>query len=312
MVDIALMVEGQEDLTWERWFRIADAAEELDFEGLFRSDHLTALNGEPGREALALWPSLTTLATRTRRIRFGPLVAAITFRHPAMVAKMAASIDVLSGGRFDLGLGAGWFEGEHRMFGISYPRYSERLERLDEGARVVKALWSGERGSFDGRHYSLKDASNLPTPSQAEPTLIMGGKGEKTLRVVAAHATEWNFSYSTLGAFKEKSSELDRACVEIERDPATLRRSMMLPFAIGRDRAAVQRHIDAHRETFGDLPPDVKGWSEAGFLVGSPEQIVEQVGRRAEAGVSRFMLQQNALDDLDSIELLGTEVLPNV
>jgi F420-dependent oxidoreductase-like protein len=312
MVDIALMVEGQEDLTWQRWFRIAEAAEELGFEGLFRSDHLTALNGEPGREALALWPSLTALAMKTGRIRFGPLVAAITFRHPAMVAKMAASIDVLSEGRLDLGLGAGWFEGEHRMFGIPYPPYSERLDRLDEGARVVRALWSSERQSLNGQHYPLVEAVNLPIPSQSHPTLIMGGKGEKTLRVVARHATEWNFSYSTLEAFKEKSSALDRACEEIGRDPTTLRRSMMLPFAIGKGDASVQRHVDAHRRTFNDLPADAADWSAAGFLVGTPDQIVEQVGERVEAGVSRFMLQQNALDDLESIELLASDVLPRV
>lgn len=312
MTDVALMVEGQEDLTWERWFRIVDAAEELGFEGLFRSDHLTALNADPGREALALWPSLTALATRTSRIRFGPLVAAITFRHPSMMAKMAASIDVLSDGRLDLGLGAGWFEGEHRMFGIRYPPYSERLERLDEGAQVVRALWSGERRSLAGHHYSLDDAVNLPVPAQPEPTLIMGGKGEKTLRVVARHATEWNFSYSTLEAFRDKSAELDRACQEIGRDPATLRRSMMLPFAIGVDDAAVQRHIDAHRRTFRNLPASAEEWVDGGFLVGSPEQIVDQIGQRVAAGVSRVMLQQNALDDLDSIELLASTVLPSV
>lgn len=312
MTDIALMLEGQENLTWERWFRFADAAESLGFEGLFRSDHLTALNGERGREALALWPSLTTLATRTGRIRFGPLVAAVTFRHPAMVAKMAASVDVLSGGRLDLGLGAGWFAGEHEMFGIPYPRYPERLDRLEEGARVVRALWSGQIKSTDGPHYPLTDAQNLPTPDQAEPTLIMGGKGERTLRVVARHATEWNFSYSTLEAFTEKTAELDRACDDIGRDPSTLRRSMMLPFAIGRTEAQVQRHIESHRETFTNLPPAQVDWLEAGFLVGSPAQIVDQIGRRVEAGVSRFMLQQNALDDLESVELIAGEVLPQI
>lgn len=312
MVDIALMVEGQEDLTWERWFRFADAAEDLGFEGLFRSDHLTALNGEPGREALALWPSLTTLATRTSRIRFGPLVAAITFRHPAMVAKMAASIDVLSGGRFDLGLGAGWFRGEHEMFGISYPRYPERLDRLDEGAQIVRALWKGSPATIEGDHYSLTNAVSLPTPARQEPTLIMGGKGEKTLRVVARHATEWNFSYSTVEAFRAKSAELDRACEELGRDPNTLRRSMMLPFAIGVDDIAVKRHITAQRRTFRDLPEDVSGWVESGFLIGSPEAIIDQIGTRVEAGASRFMLQQNALDDLDSVELLATQVLPKI
>lgn len=311
MADIALMLEGQEGLTWERWFRFAEAADALGFEGLFRSDHLTALNGEPGRESLALWPSLTALALRTRRIRFGPLVASVTFRHPAMVAKMSASIDVLSNGRFDLGLGAGWFAGEHEMFGIPYPKYTERLERLDEGAGVVRALWSGKETTAAGHHYSLRGARNLPLPLGRPPTLIMGGKGEKTLRVVARHATEWNFSYSTLGHFVEKSSELDRACEEIGRDPSSIRRSMMLPFAIGRDDATVRAHISAHRATFADLPETPQEWLAAGFLVGSPEGIVDQIGQRVEAGVSRFMLQQNALDDLKSVELLASEVLSN-
>lgn len=312
MTDIALMVEGQEDMTWNRFLRIADAAEELGFEGLFRSDHLTALDGSAKREALAMWPSLTALALRTSRIRFGPLVCSMTFRHPAIVAKMASSVDVLSGGRLDLGIGAGWFGGEHRMYGIQYPPYAERLDRLDEGARVIGALWSGEPASSDGPHYPLVDAEAHPRPAQSRPTLIMGGKGERTLRLVARHATEWNCSYSTLAVFEEKSAALDLECDAIGRDPASLRRSMMLPFAIGRDAAALQRHIDAHRATFPSLPADAPGWQESGFLVGSPGGIVDQLGDRIDAGVGRFMLQQNALDDLDSVELLASEVMPNV
>jgi alkanesulfonate monooxygenase SsuD/methylene tetrahydromethanopterin reductase-like flavin-dependent oxidoreductase (luciferase family) len=304
MADIALMLEGQEDLTWERWFRFADAAEEFGFEGLFRSDHLTGLNGDSHREALALWPSLTTLAQRTDRIRFGPLVCSITFRHPAMVAKMAASVDVLSGGRLDLGLGAGWHAGEHRMFAIPYPKYSERLQRLDEGASVITALWSGQPATTQG-HYPLLEAENHPQPTHPEPTLIMGGKGERTLQIVARHASEWNSSYSPLQLFIDKSAELDGVCETIGRDPGTLRRSMMLPFAIGRDSAAVQKHIDAHRVTFTDLPATADEWAENGFIVGSPDQVVDQLGTRVGAGATRFMLQQNALDDLDSVELLA-------
>ncbi len=124
MAELGIMIEGQEDLTWERFFRLAEAVEDLGFASLFRSDHLTALQGQSKRESLALWPSLTALALRTKRIRFGPMVCSMTFRHPAMVAKMAASVSVLSGGRLDLGLGAGWYAGEHDMFGHSFPKYS--------------------------------------------------------------------------------------------------------------------------------------------------------------------------------------------
>lgn len=312
MTEIALMVEGQEDLTWERWFRFADAAESMGLNGLFRSDHLTALNGETGRESLALWPSLTAVALRTSRIRFGPLVAPMTFRHPAMVAKMAASIDVLSSGRFDLGLGAGWFAREHEMFGIPYPAHGERLARLDEGAAVVRALWSGVETTTTGPHYRLHKARNLPLPVGRTTPMIIGGKGDKSLRVVARHATEWNFSYSTLSHFKERSAELDRACREVGRDPSEVRRSMMLPFAIGRGDGEVKAHIEAHRQTFNDLPESPDEWRDAGFLVGNPNDIVDQIGERADAGVSRLMLQQNALDDLDSVELLASEVMPRV
>ena len=306
------MLEGQEDLTWERLFRFADAAEQLGFDGLFRSDHLTSLDGHPAKESLALWPSLTALAQRTERIRFGPMVCSITFRHPAMLAKMAASVDVLSNGRLDLGIGAGWNPHEHEMFGIPYPRYLDRLDRLDEGATVIEALWSGRPRTTSGPHYPLNDAESHPSPSQKRPTLIMGGKGERTLQVVARHATEWNFSYNTLGFFVKKSAELDRACDDIGRDAKEVTRSMMLPFAIGRSPAEVQAHIQAHRATFDDLPVDPAGWRQAGFIVGTPDEIVDQIGRRREAGATRFMLQQNALDDLKSIELLASEVLPHV
>jgi alkanesulfonate monooxygenase SsuD/methylene tetrahydromethanopterin reductase-like flavin-dependent oxidoreductase (luciferase family) len=304
------MLEGQEDLTWERWFRFAEAAEALGLEGLFRSDHLTALNGESGRVALALWPSLTALAMRTERIRFGPLVTSITFRHPAMIARMAASIDDLSGGRFDLGLGAGWFAREHEMFGIEFQGHSERIRRLDEGAGVIRALWSGEEATTSGPHYPLQRARSLPVPSNPSPPLIMGGKGDRGLSVVARHATEWNFSYSTLDHFVDRSAELDRVCQEMGRDAGDIRRSMMLPFAIGNNDREVRAHISAHRTTFNDLPDSPDEWRESGFLVGSPDEIVDQIGERTAAGVSRFMLQQNALDDIDSVALLASEVMP--
>ena len=311
MVDIALMLEGQEDLTWERFLGFARAAEDLGFEGLFRSDHLTSLDGRPERESLALWPSLTALALQTERIRFGPLVCSVTFRHPAMVAKMAVAVDQLSGGRLDLGLGAGWFPREHEMFGISYPAFADRLERLDQAAELVRALWSGDVTSTEG-HYPLRDAQNHPGPAAANPALIMGGKGERTLQVVARHATEWNCSYETVDVFVSKSRELDEACHSLGRDPAGVRRSVMLPFAIGGNPRAVQDHIDGHRKTFSDLPADAEGWRRQGFIAGSPDQVVDQIAAFAEVGASRFMLQQNALDDLGSVELLASSVLPSV
>lgn len=308
MAELGIMIEGQEDLTWDQFFTLAEAVEALGFAHLFRSDHLTAIHGFPGRESLALWPSLTALALRTKRIRFGPMVCSMTFRHPAMVAKMAASVSVLSGGRLDLGLGAGWYAGEHRMFGHDFPPYVTRLEMLDEGAAVIRALWSGQSATFNGRHYRLEAAESYPRP--INPTIIMGGKGAKTLQVVAKHATEWNCSYVGLDVFRQKSGELDENCAALGRDPAGLRRSLMVPFVIGQDAARVQDRIEAHRATFPQLPANLADWHAAGFVGGSPQQLLEQLKSFEAAGVERFMLQHNALDDLASLELLAKEVLP--
>jgi F420-dependent oxidoreductase-like protein len=311
MTYLGIMIEGQEDLTWERLFRLAQAVEDLGFESLFRSDHLTSLNGQSQRASLALWPSLTALALRTQRIRFGPLVCSMTFRHPAIVAKTAAAVDVLSVGRLDLGIGAGWHAGEHRMFGLEFPPYATRLEMLDEGAEMIKALWTGQPATFSGQHYRLEAAETYPVPAQSPPPLLMGGKGDKTLQIVAKHATEWNFTYAGPEAFRQKSDQLNRYCEVIGREPQTLRRSLMIPFVIGRDESTVQQRIEAHRAMFPDLPPTLADWQAAGFPGGSPQQVVDQLGAFVEAGVERFMLQQNDLDDLASLELLASEVMPH-
>lgn len=310
LATIGIMIEGQEDLTWERLFRLAEAVEALGFESLFRSDHLTALNGESQRDSLPLWPSLTALAMKTQRLRFGPMVCSMTFRQPALLAKMAAAVDVLSGGRLDLGVGAGWYEGEHRMFGLDFPPYRTRLEMLDEGTQVIKLLWSGQPVSFTGQHYRLEAAETYPLPAKPLPPILMGGKGEKTLQIVAKHANEWNCSYVGLDIFRQKSGQLDQHCLALGRDPATLHRSLMIPFIIGQDEATVRKRLAAHRAMFSDLPRTYTEWQVRGFLGGSPQQLLDQLKAFEEAGVERFMLQHNDLDDLDSLELLASHILP--
>src|SRR5439155_4654019 len=150
---IGVMIEGQEGLTWERWFRIAERVESLGLDSLWRSDHFFSLSGHPERPALECWTSLTALAQRTQRIRFGPLVSPITFRHPALLARMAAAVDGLSDGRLVLGVGAGWNEAEHAAYGITLPPLKERFDRLEEGIAVIKALWTGGPVDLDGRYY---------------------------------------------------------------------------------------------------------------------------------------------------------------
>ena len=308
MVEMGIMVEGQENMTWERYLGLARTVEELGFDSFFRSDHLTALGGSNDRQSLALWPSLSVLASQTKRIRFGPMVCSMTFRHPAILAKMAASVSELSNGRLDLGLGAGWYKEEHEMFGIDFPPYGTRLKMLDEGAQVIRLLFATEPANFNGEFYQLTDAMTYPKPKNL--AIIMGGKGKKTLEVVARNADEWNCSYVGVEAFKDKSRQLDINCEAIDRDPLTLHRSVMIPFVIARNESDLQKRIHAHRLMFSDLPGDLSAWHRAGFIGGTPQQVIDQLTGFEQAGVTRFMLQHNNLDDLDSLTLLAEEVLP--
>jgi len=310
MVEIGIMVEGQENMTWDRFLVLASTVEELGFGSLFRADHLTALGGDKERHSLALWPSLTALAMQTTRIRFGPMVCPMTFRHPSILAMMAASVSVLSEGRLDLGVGAGWYAGEHQMFGIDFPSYATRLRMLDEGMQVLRLLFSRQEANFEGEFYQLKEAVTLPKPQNL--ALIMGGKGKKTLEVVARNADEWNCSYVGVDVFSELSRQLDANCAAIGRDPLTLRRSLMIPFVIARSEKDLNKRISAHRQMFADLPDSISGWQSAGFIGGTPQQVIEQMKAFAAAGITRFMLQHNDLDDFDSLALLAEEVLPSM
>src|SRR5215470_9636102 len=177
-VDLSIMIEAQEGLTWERWQRLARAVEAAGLHGLYRSDHLTGLFGDASRAALDTWASLGWLATETRRIRFGPLVCPLTFYHPAILARRAFAIADLSGGRLDLGIGAGWHEGEHRMFGIPFPPLRERLDRLECGARAIVALRRGTVVTLDQPYSPLVEAHTAPRPA-AGPPLVIGGRGER-------------------------------------------------------------------------------------------------------------------------------------
>ena len=195
-LELNVMIEGQEGLTWARWQRLARAAEEGGFAGFYRSDHLTGLFGDSTRPSLETWASLPYLATATRRIRFGPIVSPLTFYQPALLAKRAAAIDELAGGRFDLGIGAGWNEMEHRMFGIPFPPLRERMDRFESGARAIRALWRGAPVTLEQRYTPLLDAQSFPLPVGAR--LIVGGRGERrTMRVAAELADEWNVTRVT-------------------------------------------------------------------------------------------------------------------
>ena len=310
---VGIMIEGQEGLTWERWWRLAQAAEDLGYESLCRSDHLTGLGGESKRPSLETWVSLTALATRTRRIRFGPMVSPLTFYHPAILAKMAAAIDALAGGRFDLGIGAGWNEHEHATFGIPFPPLKERMDRLECGARHIRALEAPEPVTLDQPYYPLKKVESYPRPPQGRLRVVIGGRGEKrTLRIVAEVADEWNVTRLDVEGYRAKRQVLAEHCRAVKRDPETIARSLMIPLAIGRDAAEVARRVANARAVFPALPDGEAAWRAAGFLAGTPAQVVEDLQRWDGVGMQRVLLQMLDQEDIGALELFAREVLPKV
>ena len=293
------MIEGQEGLTWERWRRLCHDVEALGFDSLWRSDHFYSVMGVPGRECIETWVSLALAAEWTTRVEFGALVSSMTFRHPALLARMAASVDQLSGGRLVVGVGGGWYQQEHERFGIPFPDTRTRLDRLEQGIARMRQTW----------------AEALPRPIRDPVPLIVGGTGEKrTLRIVAREASEWNCNQPSLETYRAKAQVLAAYCREIGRDPGSIRHSLMNAFLIGRNedelrgRAALVGKVVPR---FGEASPDrILEQVRGRWFVGTPPAVVQQISTYAEAGVSRFMLQHFLMDDVDALQLLAQEVLP--
>lgn len=301
-MDIAIMIEGQNGLTWPRWQRIARAAEELGFAGLYRSDHFTNAN-PPDIDSLELWVSLTWLASHTERIEFGPLVSPVSFRHPVFTARMASQVDDLSGGRLTLGVGAGWQEREHTNFGFDLLGLEQRFGRFQEGLEVIaRLLRSGEPVDFDGRFYRLSEAILLPRPGRpGGPPILIGGNGvQRTLPLAARYADEWNAVYIPAARFAELNARLDQLLLEQGRRPQDVRRSLMTGLALGRDAGELQSKLK------GRDAADLRG---RGVVVGTPGEVARQLEQVAQAGVQRIMLQWLDLDDLAGLERLARAVL---
>ncbi len=304
MIELAIMIEGQDGLNWPRWHRLAEAAEDLGFAGLFRSDHFTNASG-PHKDALELWASLTWLASHTRRIEFGPLVSPVSFRHPVITAWTAAAVDDLSGGRLRLGLGAGWQEREHRAYGFDLLDLDGRFRRLEEALEVVtRLLRSDTPVSFAGEFYRLEDALLLPRPQRpGGPPIVIGGNGMKrTLRLAARYADEWNAVLVPVERFRELNAILDQYLDEAGRPRHAVRRTLMTRVVIGRTDAEAREKLGLDPETA----------RQRGIIAGSPDALVDQVGRLAEAGVSRLQAQWLDMDDIDGLELLATRVMAQV
>ena len=303
MLEIAIMIEGQNGLTWPRWQKIVHLVEDLGFVGLFRSDHFT--NGNPPElESLELWTSLTWLASHTERIEFGPLVTPFSFRHPAHTARMASAVDDLSDGRLILGLGAGWNEREHHLFGFDLLEPKARFDRFKEGLEVVTCLLQSDQPvTFEGQYYQLRDAILLPRPRHSGgPRILIGGSGKRTMSYVVQYATEWNSVSLLPEEFADLNAKLDQMLAAAGRKPASVKRSMMTGCIFGRDAAALKKKLAVRGRTAEQLRGDE-------VVAGNPEQVKARLTELEQAGLQRIMLQWLDLDDLDGIEALAETVL---
>jgi F420-dependent oxidoreductase-like protein len=306
---LRIFTEPQEGASYDTLLRVAKATEEYGFDAFFRSDHYRAIMGESGLPGPTdSWITLGALARETSRIRLGTLVSAATFRLPGPLAISVAQVDQMSGGRVELGLGTGWYDGEHAAYGIPFPSLKERFDRLEEQLEIITGLWGTPEGasySFAGAHYQLTDSPALPKPAQRpRPPIIVGGWGTKrTPRLAARFADEFNAGFQAVAGTGAAFELVRAACAEAGR-------TTEMPFSVaqvvccGRDKAEVERRAEA-------IGKPVEALRQTG-LAGTPAELVDKIGQFADVGCDRVYLQVLDLADLDHIELLATDVLPHV
>ncbi len=309
------MVEGQEGVTWDDWVRLARLTEEQGLEGLFRSDHYTAII-RPDADALDAWATLAGLAALTTRIRLGTLVSPATFRHPSVLARIAVTVDHISGGRVDVGMGSGWYEREHDAHGFPFLDGKRRFELFAEQVEVVVSSWTKERFDHDGPAYRLRDQRALPRPvQQPHPPLVLGGTVKPRFAALAArYANEVN----TLGApdeeLRERKAALDRACAEAGRDPATLGYSVMTACFLGETHADVLERVGRFLAIRGDGadPEELVAERRDRWLVGTVEEVTGRIRDLRGLGVTRVFLQHLNHADDDMLALVGERLLPTI
>jgi F420-dependent oxidoreductase-like protein len=285
----------------ERWLR----CEELGFEWVSDFDHFLPIFDDPAGTQFEGLTLLSAMAAHTERVRCGMLVLGVTYRHPAVVANMAATIDHVSGGRLELGIGAAWFELEHDQYGIPFPRIGVRMDMLDEACRIMRSLWTQETTTFEGRHFQLKDARMEPKPVQEHLPLVVGGSGERrTLRIVAEHGDIWNSFFGDEDHYRHLLDVLAGHCSDVGRDPADVRKSLTYRAILRDDESAARERL---RELYGDSPSERLMNM---MIVGTPEQAVERLRPYADVGVGDFLLGALSPVDWPTIELVASEVAP--
>ena len=314
-MELCLMIEGQEDVTWEDWLGLARACEEHGVGSMFRSDHYLSVDDRRERGSLDAWGTITALAAVTEKLRLGTMVSPATFRHPAVLAKAAVTADHVSGGRVELGIGAGWWEREHELYGFDLPPVGPRFDALEEQMQVIRGHWGPGPFSFDGEHFRAKELDAQPKPVQQPLPLILGGSGgPRSLRLAARFADEYNTVMATAAEIAEIRARLDAACEAENRDPASLPLSMMTTWLVGADQADLldrASRLSEWKGEGGDGAAYVAGLRESAIL-GTAEQAIDQLQELEAAGLTRIMGQHLLHRDLDAVALMGGQVAPAV
>ncbi|MCM0677641.1 LLM class F420-dependent oxidoreductase [Micromonospora phytophila] len=309
-MELRIFTEPQQGASYDDLLAVVRTAEETGFGAFFRSDHylkMGSVSGEPG--PTDAWTTLAGLARDTRRIRLGTLMTAATFRLPGPLAITVAQVDQMSGGRVELGIGTGWYAEEHTAYGIPFPSLGERFDRLEEQLAVITGLWEtppGQTFDFPGTYYPVSGSPALPKPVQdPRPPILLGGMGPKrTPRLAARYADEFNLPFASIEDSVAQFDRVRAACAELGRDPKELCWSNALVLCCGRDDAEVARRAAA----IGREPDELRG----NGLAGTPAELVDKIGRYAEIGSERLYLQVLDLADLDHLELVAAEVMPQV
>lgn len=303
-MDLRIFTEPQQGATYDDLLAVALRAEQLGFGAFFRSDHYLGMgtDGLPGPSDA--WITLAGLARDTSTIRLGTLMTSATFRHPGPLAISVAGVDQMSGGRVELGIGAGWFAAEHEKYGIPFPGTGERFDRFEEQLAIITGLWASTGDfSHDGTHYRVTESPGLPKPTQDKPPVIIGGVGKRrTPALAAAYADEFNLPFVDVDTTRTQVERVARACEDAGRDPATMRWSSALVVCVGRDEAEFRRRAAA----IGREPDELRD----NGVAGTPDEAVATLARYAEAGSQRAYLQVLDLSDLEHLDLVAAEVAP--
>jgi F420-dependent oxidoreductase-like protein len=306
------MIEGQEGVSWEQWVALARACEDGGLEGLFRSDHYRSVFDLSGRGSLDAWATLCGLAAVTERIRLGTMVSPATFRRPSILARMVATADHISGGRIELGLGAGWNVSEHEAFGFPFPDLGERMELLEEQLEIVHRQWTEDEFTFHGRHYRLERCRAEPKPLQKpHPPLIVGGAaGPRAARLAARWADEYNTMFATVDDCRERRARVAEACAEAGREPIVF--SLMIPCVVGRDGREVLERTRRRLAAGGRDDDPATLLAREDHAIGTVDEVVARLRDYERVGVERVFLQHLDHADLDMVELIAGEVAPSL